>query len=147
MAQSTQSFIDMMKEFGGDLGLPKVDVDKLIEAHRKNFDALTRSAQVATEGTRSLASKQREIIEAAFRDAAAMARDFKPPGSAQDALSRQTEFAKKVFDVAMQNTRDITELAKQSTSEATKIIQDRLREGLEEIRAGFDRSRDTPEKK
>jgi len=37
MAQETQSFIDTMKKFGSDLGLPKVDVDKVVEAQRKNL--------------------------------------------------------------------------------------------------------------
>jgi hypothetical protein len=47
-------------------------VDKLIEVHRRNIDALGRSAQVATEGAKSLADKQREIIETAFRETSAM---------------------------------------------------------------------------
>jgi hypothetical protein len=33
---ATQSFLDMIKEFGTGLGVPKVDVDKLIEVHRRN---------------------------------------------------------------------------------------------------------------
>jgi len=69
---AAQSFLDMIKEFGTGLGLPKVDVDKLIEVHRKNIDALGRSAQIATEGAKSFADKQREIIETAFRETSAM---------------------------------------------------------------------------
>jgi hypothetical protein len=40
----------------------------------------------------------------------------------------------------MQNTRDIAELAKKTTTEATTIIQDRLREGLTELRDSVSRS-------
>jgi hypothetical protein len=49
---ATQSFLDMIEEFGTGLGVPKVDVDKLIEVHRRSTDALERSAQVATEGAK-----------------------------------------------------------------------------------------------
>ena len=139
MTQSTQSFVEMLKKFGSDLGLPKVDVDKLIETHRKNLDALGRSAQVATEGVQSLATKQREIVEAAFSEVTAMARDFKPMGNPQEILSKQAEFAKKAFDVTVQNTRDIAELTRRSTADATRIIQERLKESLEEIRGSIDR--------
>src|SRR5262245_10122090 len=66
-SMATQSFLDLIQEFGTGLGVPKVDVDKLIEVHRRNIDALGRSAQVATEGAKSLADKQHEIIETAFR--------------------------------------------------------------------------------
>ena len=131
---SAQSLLDMIKEFGTGLGLPKVDVDKLIEVHRKNIDALGRSAQIATEGAKSFADKQREIIETAFRETSAMVRDFKPTGNPQEMLAKQTEFAKKAFEITVQNTRDIAELAKKATADATAIISDRLRESLSELR-------------
>ncbi len=127
MAEDQQSWLEMLRKFGSDLGLPKVDVDKLIEVHRKNLDALQRSAQVASEGAKSLADKQREIVETAFREAAAMARDFKPTGNPQEIIAKQAEFARKAFDITVQNTRDITELATRTTADATAIIRDRLR--------------------
>jgi len=40
MTENVQSYIDMLRNFAGGLGLPKLDVDKLIETHRKNIDAL-----------------------------------------------------------------------------------------------------------
>lgn len=146
VAEAAQSLMEMLKKFGSDLRLPKVDVEKLIEGHRKNIDALVRSGQAASEGAKSVADKQREIIEAAFAEAATMVRDYKAPGSPQEALARQTEFARNAFDVAIQNTRDTADLTKKSTAEATRIIQDRLREGMEELRAGFNRTADVPKK-
>jgi phasin family protein len=139
MAQETQSWLDMLTKFGSDLNLPKVDVDKLIDMHRKNLDALEQSAQVASAGAKSIADKQREILETAFREAAAMARDFKPTGDPKEVLAKQTEFAKKAFDITVQNTRDVTQLATQTTTDATKIIRDRLREGLTELGASLRR--------
>ena len=75
-------------------------MDKLIEVQRRNIDALGRSAQVATEGAKSLADKQREVVETAFREASAMVRDFKPTGNPQEMLVKQTEFAKKAWATA-----------------------------------------------
>jgi hypothetical protein len=37
---STESFMDQIKAFGARLGLPKVDVDKLVDIQLKNIDAL-----------------------------------------------------------------------------------------------------------
>src|SRR5258705_2955004 len=139
MAEDQQSWVEMLRKFGSDLDLPKVDVDKLIEVHRKNLDALQRSAQVSSEGAKSLADKQREIVETAFREAAAMARDFKPTGNPQEIIAKQAEFARKAFDITVQNTRDITELATRTTADATAIIRDRLRESLNELGAGLRR--------
>jgi phasin family protein len=131
---TTESFLDQMKAFGARLGLPKVDVDKLIDAHLKNIEALGRSAQTAGEGAKALAEKQREIIEAAFRETSAMVRDFHPLGNAQEMLAKQGEYAKKAFEITVQNTRDIADLAKKTTADATAIMRDRLRDSLTELR-------------
>ena len=57
----TTSYIEMLKKFGSDIGLPKLDVDKLIDAHKKNIDALGQSVKVAAQGAQSVAQKQREL--------------------------------------------------------------------------------------
>ena len=136
MAEVTQSLLDKLTKFGNDLGLPKVDVDQIIDAQRKNLDALDRSAKVAAEGAKSLVDKQREIVESALTEAAAMARDYKPTGDPQKILTQQTEFAKKAFESTVQNMRDVAELAKKTTSESTAIIRGRLRDSLKEFGTG-----------
>ncbi len=49
----SESFLDQMKAFGSRLGLPKVDVDKLVDIQLKNIDALGRSAQVTGVGAKA----------------------------------------------------------------------------------------------
>ena len=140
MADTTQSILDLVRRFGGDIGLPKVDVDKFIESHRKNIEALSQSAGALSEGARAVAERNREILEAGFREATGMARDFRPLAAGADIMQKQADFARKAFDAAMQNTSDIAGLAKKSTSEAGRIFQDRLRESLNEIKANIDKS-------
>src|SRR5277367_5294935 len=137
---TSESFMDQIKAFGARLGLPKVDVDKLVDMQLKNIDALGRSAQVAGEGAKALAEKQREIVETAFRETSAMVRDFKPPGNPQEILAKQGEYAKKAFELTMQNTRDVTELTRKTTKEATAILRDRLHDSLAELRDSVGRS-------
>jgi phasin family protein len=135
------------EELRNGLGLSKIDLDKLIEVHRKNIDALGRSLQVASEGAKSLAEKQREIIETAFRETSTAVRDFKPTGNPQEILAKQTEFAKKAFDITVQNTRDIAELVTKTTGDATAIMRDRLRESLSELRDSVGRADSEASKK
>ena len=122
----SDSFLDQIKAFGARLGLPKIDVDKLVEMNRKNFEALMRSASVAGEGAKALAEKQREIVQAAFNETSAMVKDFRPTGSPQEIVAKQSEYAKKAFEVAMQNMRDLAELATKTTSEAAGIVRERV---------------------
>jgi len=87
MAEQWQSFTSMFTKLAEDLKLPRVDAEQLIEAHRKNIDALARSAEVASDGAKSLAMKQREIVEEAIRETSAMVRDFEFE-SPQDAAAK-----------------------------------------------------------
>src|SRR5277367_5208245 len=137
---TSESFMDQIKAFGARLGLPKVDVDKLVDMQLKNIDALGRSAQSAGEGAKALAEKQREIVEAAFRETSSMVRDFKPPGNPQEIVAKQSEYARKAFELTMQNTRDVAELTKKTTKEATGILRDRLHESLAELRDSISRA-------
>ena len=136
----TETFLDQMKAFGARLGLPKVDVDKLVDMQLKNIDALGRSAQAAGAGAKALADKHREIVEAAFRETSAMVKDFHPTGNPQEILAKQQEYAKKAFELTMQNTRDIAELAAKTAADPAAIIQERLRSSLAELRESVTRA-------
>jgi phasin family protein len=133
---NTTSYIEMLRKFGSDLGLPKLNVDELLQAQKKNIDALGQSAKVAAQGAQSVAQKQREVLEAGLREAATLAREYKPLGKIHENIALQTEFARKVFEIAVQGAQDSASTARQSTTEAVKIIQDRVKESFEEIRAG-----------
>jgi phasin family protein len=135
------SYIDMLRKFGSDLGLPKVDVDKLLEVQKKNIDALGQSAKVAAQGAQSVAQKQREVLEAGLQEAATLAREYKPLGKVHENLALQTEFARKVFEIAVKGAQDSATTARQSTTDAVKIIQDRMKESFEEIRASVSQNK------
>ena len=139
MAQETQSLVDMVKKFGSDLGLPKVDVDKLVDVHLKNLDALAQTAQIASEGAKSVTIKQKEIAESAFRETLNLVRGFKPTGNPQEILAKQTEFARRAFDATIENTRDLAELVKKSSDDALVVIGDRIRGSITEIRGSLER--------
>lgn len=130
----TTSYIDMLRKFGSDLGLPKLNVVELLQTQRKNIDALSESTKVATRA-QSMAQKQREVLEAGLREAATLAREYKPLDKVHENIALQTEFARKVFEIAVEGARESASTARQSTTEAVKIIQDRVKESFEEIRA------------
>jgi phasin family protein len=72
-----------------------------------------------------------------------LARGYQPLGKLQDNLALQTEFAKKVFEIAVKGAQESATTARQSTGEAVKIIQDRLKESFEELRASVSRGKST----
>ncbi|CEJ14550.1 Phasin protein [bacterium YEK0313] len=137
MTQTQQSILEMFTKLGQDLKIPSVDMEKIIAHHRKNLEALSASGKAAAEGAAAFAAKQREIVEAAIRDIQSAAQNFKMPGSPQEAMAAQSEFAKRSIDAAIQNTKDLAELVQKSNQDAMRIIQDRMKESFEEIKSSF----------
>ena len=144
MEDLVASFLDMFKKFGTDLSLPKFDVDKLVEVQRKNIDALGRAAQAAGEGAQALGAKQREILETTFRETTQAVRDFKPGGDPAAIVAKQSEFARKAFEAALQNTRDVAELARKAATDPATILKDRMQENLKELQEALTRPGGAP---
>src|SRR5262245_38349107 len=134
MADISKSFTDMFKNMGEQLKIPSFDVTQIMQHHQKNLEAMTRSWQAMAGAATEVAQKQRAIFEEAVKDATAMAQAYKPGGSPQEIMAKQAEFAKKTMEAAIANTRDIAELVQKSSTEAFRIVQDRMKESYEEIR-------------
>ena len=139
MADPPKNPMDMFQKLGEQLKVPAFDMSRIMEHHQKNLDAMGRSWQAMASGATAVANKQREIFEGTVRDIAEMAKDYKPTGSPQEVFAKQGEFARKAMEAAIANTRDIAELVQKSTGEAFRIVQDRMKESYEEIRAGLEK--------
>ena len=135
--EAKQSFIDIVRQFGLDLGLPKIDVDKLVATHKKNFEALTQTAQIASEGVKSVAAKHKETIEAAFREAVEMAGSVKLTGHPKETLAKQAEAVNRALDAAIGNTREIAEQIQKANADAFKVLADRIADSIAEFRQTF----------
>jgi phasin family protein len=139
MADTPQNFSDMFTKLGEQLKIPPFDMTKIMEHHQKNLEAMSKSWQAVASGASEIASKQREIVQQAVQDVTAMVQEYRPGGSAQEIMAKQTEFAKKAMEAAIANTRDIAELVQKSSAEAFKVVQDRMKESYEEIRASVEK--------
>ena len=95
-------------------------------------------AAVLAEGGRAVFAKQQEILSEVMQETRQLIADFKPTGSAQEIAAKQAELARRAFEATVKNTKDIAELIQQSSSEAPKIIFERMRESVAEARAAIE---------
>jgi phasin family protein len=139
MAEKT--IMDMFADMGKQFNLPKIDYDALIETHRKNIDAVQKSALAFSQGGGALLARQQEIFTEVMRQSRELIAEFKPTGSPQEMAAKQTELARRAFDAVVKNTRDIAELVQKSSGEAQAIIMNRIRESIAEARAAIENKR------
>jgi phasin family protein len=133
-----QPIMDMLSALGTDLRLPKVDVDMIIDHHRKNLEALQKSASVTASGASTLLARQREVMQEAMREMTEMAQGFKAT-SPQEAMAKQTEFMRRSFEAAVKNASEMAQIVQKSGTESVDILKQRIRESMEEIRGSYDK--------
>lgn len=134
-----ESFVDMFSRLGRELNLPKVEVDRIIEHNRKNFEALEQSARTASRGATTAALRQREMVQEALDELASLARDQRPPSSGRELVSMQADMARKFFDMAIRNTTEMADIFGKSGGDSLEILRKRMRDGMQEIRDSLER--------
>jgi phasin family protein len=141
MAKNTEqeTFVDMFTKFGEQLRVPNVDFDAIVEHHRRNLEALERSAKTANAGASAMIAKQREILQETLREITEMAQSYRSPGNPQELMNKQADFARRSFETAVKNTSEMAELVKNTSDETLDVLRKRIRDGMEEIREGYDK--------
>jgi phasin family protein len=134
-----ESFMDLFAKFGRELKMPKVDVDAVLDHHRKNFEALEKSARATAAGASSVMSRQREMLEESLHEIADMARNYRPSGNTQEFVGKQADFARKSFDTAVRNASEVADLVKKSGAESIDILRVRIKDAMAEIREGYEK--------
>ena len=115
-------------------GLGAVDMNALVEAQRRNLEALAQANQVAAEGMKAMAQRQAEIMRQSMEQASTAMRDMMVPSSPEDKATRQTEIAKTAFERAIGNARELAELMTKAQHDAGDVITKRMTAGMEELK-------------
>jgi phasin family protein len=126
-------FFDAAKAFG-DFRVPGVDIQAIVEAQRRNFEALTQANQLATEGFQAVVRRQVEIAQQALSESQGLIRDWAKPGSPEEMIAKNAELAKQAFEKGVANARELNEIIAKAGTDAFSVIARRLSESFDEVR-------------
>jgi phasin family protein len=117
-----------------DMKLPGVDPEAVLEAQRKNIEALQTANRLAAENMAAIFERQAQMMREAMEQIAASARTATAqPGS--EAASKQADFARTAMERAVGNLRELAEMSAKSNQEVFEVINARARQALEELQA------------
>jgi phasin family protein len=133
-------FTDLAKVMK-DYQVPGVDWQELMASQQKNLEALTRANQVLFEGAQAVVEREVEILQNAMQEFAQASRELIQEGDARLQAQKRLELAKASFEAALQNMRELAELATRSNREALEVINRRALESFEEIRSAMTQKR------
>jgi len=132
MEKSTGPFVDvtrLMEQFK----LPGIDIPAIVEARRKDIEALAEANRIAFDGMQALAQKQAEILQKSMQEAQAAMQGMTASPSAASA-GNQGELIQQAFQKALSNMRELAEMAGRSQAQAMEVVGKRVQENIEETK-------------
>jgi phasin family protein len=118
-----------------DLKLSGLDFDAVFAGQRRNIEAFTAANQAALEGLQAVTRRQAEMVRQSVEEASQAVKDMLAAGSPEEKAARQADLAKAAYERAVANTRELADLVSKSQGEAFKVINKRVTEGLDEVKA------------
>ncbi|WP_026870891.1 phasin family protein [Inquilinus limosus] len=123
-------FTKVLSEFK----LPGVDLDAVLQAQRKNIEALTAANRTAVEGLQAFARRQGEILRQNMAELQSQFSNAVAAGAPEEKLAKQTELAKAAFEKAIADMKELAELLAKSNTEAAEIVSKRVSASFDELK-------------
>ena len=109
----------MAKPATKPLSFPMFDADRLSVAQQRNLDAFASASQIVVDGVKAMAQRQSEMMRASVDQFVAANQGDGPlefqPGD-------QIAKAKSMYEVAVNNAKELTEIAMKAQSEAVDVL-------------------------
>ena len=124
-------------KIAGEFKLPTVNVETFVETGRKNFAAMTTLSTSAVESIKAIATRQGDMIRSAMEDFSKHNSDVMSASTIEEKAAKQIDFAKKSYELAVANTKELTDLYTKSSTEAFEALSARVAELTEEVKAAI----------
>ncbi len=135
MAKKDFPFVDFdIAKMMGDFQFPGVDMTAMLDAQRKNIEALTEANRRAAEGMQALGQRQAEILQQTMAELSETMSGVMAGQTPEVDASKQAELAKEAFDRALGYMRELAEMASKANTEAFEVVNSRLQEQMQELK-------------
>jgi phasin family protein len=131
MANPTPNPFGDMTKMLEKFKVPGVDMTAIIEARRKDIEALAESNKAAMQAMQDMGRKQAEMLAAAMQEIQSTTQSL---ASSLGDPSKQTEIVKKAYAKAVADAKDLAEMARKAQTDSMASITKRANEHMAEIK-------------
>ncbi len=124
-------------KIAGQLNFPVVGVESIVETSRKNFAAFTTVSTATVESMKTIAQRQGDMVRAAMEDFSKHGSEVLAAATIEEKAAKQIDFAKKAYDAALANTKELAGLYAKGHAEAIETLSGRVAELTEEVKAAI----------
>ena len=121
-------FTKMLEQFK----LPGFDVPAVMEARRKDVEALVQANQTALQGMQSLAQKQAEMLRSTLSELQSLATKQAASGGVPSAQT--AELVQQTLHKALADMQQLAQAAYRSQADSYAVIAKRVEENVQELK-------------
>jgi phasin family protein len=118
--------------------VPGVDMNQIVESRRKDIDALVAANQAMLDSMQALARKQTELLSQALQGVQEAASGLAPGADGKPVVmdpAQLAELTQKACAKAVNDARDLAEMARKAQIDAMTGIGQRATQSLQEMQA------------
>jgi phasin family protein len=119
--------------------LPGLDMSAILDARRKDVEALAEANQVAFGGMQAIQGKQLEILRSALDNFQTVAQQL-ATSPAKPEVS-PTDVVQNALHLALADMQDIAQKTQQAQTQAYAIVSKRMEQAANELRASLEQPR------
>jgi len=124
-------------KMAGEFKFPMINVETVAETGRKNFAAMTTASTAAVESMKTIATRQGDMFRAAMEDFSKHGSDVLSAATVEEKIAKQIDFAKKSYDLAITNSKELAGLYTKGQTEAFETLSARVADLTEEVKAAI----------
>ena len=126
-----------VSKIAGAFNFPMVNVETVVETGRKNFAAFTTASTATVELMKTIAQRQGDMVRAAMEDFSNHGSEVLAAATVEEKAAKQIDFAKKSYDLAIANTKELADLYTKGQTDAFQTLSARVAELTEEVKAAI----------
>jgi len=133
MAKDSNPFGDVTKMIE-QFKLPGVDMSAIMEARRKDIEALVQANKAAYESMQAMAHKQTEMLTQAMQDIQSAVKEAASGKGGLPDPKKQAELARDAWKKTLADMKDLADMARKSQSDAMAGLTQRAAQSIEELK-------------
>ena len=131
MANPTPNPFGDMTKMLEKFKVPGIDMTAIIEARRKDIEALAESNKAALQAMQDMGRKQAEMLAAAMQEIQTTTQSL---ASSVGDPAKQTEIVKKAYAKAVADAKDLAEMARKAQTNSMASMTKRANEHMAKIK-------------
>jgi phasin family protein len=113
--------------------LSGIDTAGIVEARRKDIEAILEANRIVYAGAQALAHKQLEILRAAMSTARGAIAEGAFAGSPIEIANRQRELLARAYQVSLAHMRELAEIVRKAQADAFAVVKGQVEHDVREL--------------